>query len=343
MLTQSGDKNPSKTIRQWFALRLGGFLFVSVVALSPVPAQAVCEWNVPSGEWGIVQSNGYHIMMNVRQNGTNVTGTARSSRTGYAGGIVEGRIVHGAIQVNNFYVEIAWNNSTSGIYQGTIEQTGRIRGWTYDKNNESSTTTFYTGPVMKCIDPPAAPTPPPGYKPIKRSGKLPPTSDTASAPTRAELPGPADYKKTADDVKTATVTPTLRGPKTVQIPAGENTATTNLIWNVGTGRSIIGLIQYGNGGEVINSTTLPTVAGSASITQPTGTIAVKVNPGTNVFSLRQHRQTLASVTVIGKGPTPAASASEGGEYSSDDTQNRHGKHKKNKKQHKHHHHDDDDD
>lgn len=157
------------------------------------------------------------------------------------------------------------------------------------------------------------------------------------------LPGPEDYKKTAEDVKKATVTPTLVAMPTVQIPAGQDEASTRVSWNIGTGRSIIVLRANVNGGGETDLQSLPSVPGPGFVSQPKGSLTVPVKPGKNVFSLNQAGQTLASVTVTGRASAATANT-EAAESSSNDTDDRHGKHKKHKKKKKHrHHHDDDQD
>lgn len=168
------------------------------------------------------------------------------------------------------------------------------------------------------------------------------------------LPGPDDYKKLADEVKNATVTPTLTASaQTVQIPAGQNEASTQVSWNIGTGRPIIVLRVRVNGGAETDLQTLPSVPGPGFVSQPKGSFTVSVKPGTNVFSLNQAGQTLATVTVTGRAlssapakpntSNPAATPSaEADDSSSNDSDDQHGKHKKNKKKNKHHHHHDDD-
>src|SRR4051812_4199948 len=174
--------------------------------------------------------------------------------------------------------------------------------------------------------------------------------------TAWSLPGPDDYKKLQEEVKNATVTPTFwASAQTLQIPAGQNATTDRVFWNVGSGRPIIVLRVNVNGGGETDLATLPTVSGPGSInSRPTGDLVVTVKAGTNIFSLYQGGQRLASVTVTGKtsspttektntsnpAATPSAEAEESS--SSNDTDDQHGKHKKNKKnKKKHHHHDDD--
>src|SRR5690242_9251575 len=85
-LGRSGDPTRNNRIRRrWFALALGGFFFASIFALSAPMVEAQCkQWNV-GFKWRFTQgsrvSEGTKITtgvdMNLQQNGTVVTGTAR--------------------------------------------------------------------------------------------------------------------------------------------------------------------------------------------------------------------------------------------------------------------------
>ncbi len=170
----------------------------------------------------------------------------------------------------------------------------------------------------------------------------------STALSSAPVPGPEDYKKLQNEVNNAVATPTLlANPQTVQIPAGQNAASTKVSWNIGTGRSIIVLRVKVNGGAETDLQTLPSIPGPGFTSKPEGSLAVTVKVGTNVFSLNQAGKTLATVTVTGKAlavipdkGAPAANASaEAEESSSSNTEDQHRKHKKKGKHH--HHHDDD--
>jgi hypothetical protein len=174
---QSGVRTLNNAIcRRWFALALGGFLFTSIFALSAPPVVAQCQqWSVGHG-WRLKQG-GINVDMDLHQNGTVVTGTARFFEKGYAssggnfgsaGGDVNGD-VDGTVKGDRFAVIIHWDNGTTGVYNGTVGPSGRIEGTGYNQATPSQKVNWYSETHMVCGD--AAPTAATKPKPILHSGK----------------------------------------------------------------------------------------------------------------------------------------------------------------------------
>lgn len=323
---ESGAQTQNNSIhRKWSAPALGGFLFISIFALSPPPVKAQCkQWDV-SGSWGMQQSNGYTTRVNLSQDGKRISGTTsyRGKTQGPVSSAIEkvnpvtgkflGEVepgtttthkgaISGSIEGNVFYAEISWEGG-GGIYNGKVGPDGRISGSTYDRNKPSSKANWSSTIAMKCAD--AAPVKP------------------SSGPVRP--PGP-DWKKLQDEVNKASATqsgnakpaeagatPTLvANPQTVQIPAGQNVASTTVSWSIGTGRPIIVLRVKDEDGVSTDLKTLPSVPGPGFVSQPTGSVTVPVKPGKNVFSLSQSGKRLAMVTVTGMSPSANPGNGTGG-------------------------------
>ena len=129
-LTQSGDRTQSSSIRRnWFALAFSGFLFTSIFALAPSPAQAQCKrWDV-SGQWVLQQDNGINVQVNMQQGewqqtSANLTGTATLIAQG-------AQPQPGGISGNITDFAFAMKLTTgSGIYRftGKIGRGGKMEG-----------------------------------------------------------------------------------------------------------------------------------------------------------------------------------------------------------------------
>ena len=169
-MTQSGDRTLNNTIRcRWFALGLGGFLFVSVFALSPSPMQAgwCPDWDV-GHKWAFNQGS-IRVYLDLHQNGTVITGTAGHQPGGY---IVYGT-VDGTVKGDHFAIHIYWKNNTTGVYNGTIRPTGRIEGTGYEIRSPSVKVNWYSETTMGCAHEAAAPAAAVKPKPATTPTQLP--------------------------------------------------------------------------------------------------------------------------------------------------------------------------
>ena len=172
---QSGDQKLNNSIRRkWFALALGGFLFTSIFALSAHPVEAQCkQWDV-SGKWRFNQDGGNFALLDLRQNGTVITGTA-GHKPG-AGDITSGT-VDGTVERDSFAVKIYWENNTIGVYDGTIRPSGRIEGKGWEQSTPRTKVNWHSVTTMVCADAAAAQAAAPATpKPIRSSGKAKPSA-----------------------------------------------------------------------------------------------------------------------------------------------------------------------
>jgi hypothetical protein len=217
-------------------------LLALALALSAASIEAQCpQWDV-SGQWTLEQSNGATVSMNLRQNGTSLTGTAAhtNASVGKGGGIpgfesfgVNGARVEGAVSGNiagnDFYAEISWDGGKLvGVYRGKVAPQGRLEGTTYDKAKTSSKATWFSTSAMKCKE----------IKPIKPSSVLKPAvtvpppkviKSTGKSPTKP-APAPPAAPQTQTSAASATITAT---PRVVTIPGSQRNGSTTLTWDGG--------------------------------------------------------------------------------------------------------------
>jgi hypothetical protein len=273
----------------------GAFLLTGLLAVSPSTVEAACEqWNV-GGQWGIQQSNGAKIVMNLRQNGTSVTGTAAHTNASVkedrlalpgiesfgADTQVDGAVT-GTMEGDDFYVEISWaGGKLIGAYRGKVSPAGRIQGSTYDIAKPSSKAKWFSTSAIKCpeanpIKPssvltPAPPAPSPKPKVIKSTGRSP-------------LPAPSQVTTNAS----ATISVS---PEVVRLSPGQDQGTATLTWDGG--------INHPN----IKLTVKSESHNPFALRQPQkGTREIKVDKGTTTFALTDANsgEWLATATVQAK-------------------------------------------
>ena len=267
----------------------GAFLLSLLLAASLSTVDAACEqWNA-GGQWSIQQSNGATIVMNLRQNGTSVTGTATHTNAlhredefaipgfeSFGTDVKVDGAVTGTMEGDDFYVEISWaGGKLIGAYRGKVSPAGRIEGKTYDIAKPSSKAKWFSTSAIKCRDTnpikpssvlkpaPAAPGPTPRV--IKTTGRSPVTTPAPAAP--------------------ATIS---ASPQVVRLLPGQDKAKTTLTWDGGTSHPNIKLTVKSEGHN------------SFAVRQPQkGTREVDVEKGTNTFALTDANsgEFLASVTV----------------------------------------------
>jgi hypothetical protein len=145
---QSGDHGQNDRIRsRSSAWARAGSLFAILFALLPSLGQAHCDqWDV-SGTWRVVQSNGNQVEMILRVNGTEVTGTARDVQDAP---LIP---VTGTMVGNKFNVTVYWKGGNVGVYRGTVDAGGGMKGTTYDKSHPNGArATWYSNRSMLCAD-----------------------------------------------------------------------------------------------------------------------------------------------------------------------------------------------
>jgi hypothetical protein len=121
-------------------------------------AHAACQsWDV-RGSWYAVQDNGYNVRFDLEGTRQQLAGTSSYSTRPQSGrvwlvipvqsftGLVEGGVT-GTVRGNT--VEIAMADG-SGVYVGTIDDTGRIDGHTFDKRNSNSRANWHSDRRMRC-------------------------------------------------------------------------------------------------------------------------------------------------------------------------------------------------
>ena len=137
--------------RKWFALAFGGFLFTSIFALSPFPAQAQCKrWDV-SGQWTLQHDNGINVQVNLQQGEWQQT-SANLTGTGTTIASPNGGVISGNITGNSFAMKLT---TDSGIFRfiGTIGRGGRMEG------TDNKGVHWIATSRMKCAEPTGSPAP----------------------------------------------------------------------------------------------------------------------------------------------------------------------------------------
>jgi hypothetical protein len=283
---RGGGKTLGNTIhRGWLAAGLGALFFASLTAFSPSPARAQCEqWDI-SGDWEIVQSNGNRVAMILSVNGTKVTGTARDIRD------LPEIPVTGTMVGNKFNVTVYWKRGNVGVYRGTVDAGGGMKGTTYDKANPGVHATWYSNRSMVCADADVSqPIAPPIESTNPTPPRPPPLKSTGHMPANPTPSRPPPLKSTGHMPKTQS--PTISAnPIAVTVPDGESRGATTLTWNAGPDHPDAQvLMKVGIDGEE----TL--VAGRGK-----GTRRVSVERGKNYqFILTDSGQQLAKAVVISK-------------------------------------------
>ena len=99
-----------------------------------------------SGQWDIVQSNGFRVPINVSQTNDQLSGSASHSN-----GTVLSENITGFVQGPTIDMTITWNNGTKGHYTGTFTRghfdsppNGFLKGDSQDLNHLESTATWFS-------------------------------------------------------------------------------------------------------------------------------------------------------------------------------------------------------
>ena len=117
---------------------------VIALAVSQMAIGQPCErWDV-SGMWTLSQSNRTQVIVNLKQSGSVIKGSASY--------LLQRGEVEGTIKGNRFSVQIYWASGNSvGIYTGTIAPSGRINGQSYDRFHPETKAKWYSNDKMKCL------------------------------------------------------------------------------------------------------------------------------------------------------------------------------------------------
>ena len=103
--------------------------FAMFLLFVPSAAHAGCDvWNVSGNALSIEQSNGPTVNFDLLQDGENLLGKAYSSAQPNAPGVVS----DGRIRGPSLHLRVDWNSRSTGIYELTIGDDGRIEGQGYD-------------------------------------------------------------------------------------------------------------------------------------------------------------------------------------------------------------------
>lgn len=142
---------------------------------STLRAQCV-SWDA-SGELHVNQSNDTQVVFRLAQDGELLKGTASNGFLAIGKPLTAQ--VDGIIKGNSIQLTAYWTDSAShdpvGVYTGTVNQSGRAEGETFDRRNPSTRATWYSS-RMTCLAQAAPVTRPPG-PPVPASALVVPAGD----------------------------------------------------------------------------------------------------------------------------------------------------------------------
>lgn len=128
-----------------------GLLFAAVLALLPISAGAQCaKWDA-AGDLYISQP-GSSTKLDLVQSGRMIVGTALQTGGSNVRYQVAGK-VEGEIDGDTFSIQISWQDNRTSVYNGKIQQSGRLVGETYDKNNARVRQPWKGQRILKCASP----------------------------------------------------------------------------------------------------------------------------------------------------------------------------------------------
>lgn len=117
------------------------------------------KWDL-SGHWTLVQTNETAPRFTLRQTPTGLQGEAwylyvhedqciivSCGDTWYG----VNASVDGTVDGDSFEITAYWNNGTTGVYTGKIDQHGRVEGSTYDKQHPQVQARWYSDRNAKCL------------------------------------------------------------------------------------------------------------------------------------------------------------------------------------------------
>jgi hypothetical protein len=128
-----------------------------VFGVSLVPLPSAAQVRVPQcsrhvgHNWIAVQANGFQVVFKLRQSGVFFNGTAQAS------GIGTGNVT-GTMSGGKFIARVNWPKSSVGVYDGSVDNGGIIRGTTFDENAAGRVRVgWHSASSMPCLFPPKGP------------------------------------------------------------------------------------------------------------------------------------------------------------------------------------------
>lgn len=103
------------------------------------------RFEVDDERWSAIQSNGWIVIFDLVQEGTQLRGDARAVPT-EGGAVTDGDVeLGGRVQGNSFMVVVAWEDGVRGKYRGVRGPDGRLRGGTVDLSNSGAASARWVG------------------------------------------------------------------------------------------------------------------------------------------------------------------------------------------------------
>jgi len=177
-------------------IRVGPIFFALSAVCSLLPStsvQAACvQWDLSSvPQWMFQQSNGYQVYLTFQQHSNVLGGHADATRPRVNANPLTGRgAINGNIAGNTFEFTVEWSPNSAGVYTGSINEDGTLKGNTRDKFHPEQKATWFSmeRKTAKCIQTTAPAAPPdsaaPAPKPVKRLGKLKTSPATPAQPAQ---------------------------------------------------------------------------------------------------------------------------------------------------------------
>jgi hypothetical protein len=175
---------------------------IAAVAFLAVPVPARADPTIPlppvscdqfgfGGAAVISQSNGYHVSL-TGVNGTSASGGQAIQTSDDGRSKTFGSISGGGIDGRNVNLTIVWNESSKGIYNGTVGDDGQVRGGTtYDAMHPEVKANWDSVTAFDCLTAPAAvpaqqapPPPPPSWSHRPLPPAAPPAQTALSTVTQ---------------------------------------------------------------------------------------------------------------------------------------------------------------
>ena len=91
-----------------------------------------------SGEWTIVQSNGFEVLIDLVQRGPAIHGAMKVKPGGPEAN------THGEVTDQALTLDVDWPNGTHGKYTGQFAPDGVLSGVTFDLANPTSQATWFS-------------------------------------------------------------------------------------------------------------------------------------------------------------------------------------------------------
>jgi hypothetical protein len=130
--------------------RLTASALVPLLLVAPGEAMAAAKCMLRSAEGTIsIDQQGLNIVLNLRQDGNNLTGSAHYTRF-ETGKTIRGDVITGYIDSSRLQLRIRWDGMSIGQYTGSIDASGRARGYTHDERNAGASVPWKTRRALSC-------------------------------------------------------------------------------------------------------------------------------------------------------------------------------------------------